>query len=84
MIDDPEFVLLNYHDFIELSHLGEMTPLPAPKPITPRPWAPGDTEKTLYRVNHVKDEDWYQMSYNARVKWANQIQKENPGKTVVW
>lgn len=55
-------------------------PLKAASPADNRP---KDTEKTLYRWNHVSDAEWVTWGYTARRIWADAMIKKYQ-KAVLW
>lgn len=59
----------------------EFTPQYAP--VSPADNRPADTDKTLYRWNHVSDQMWVNWGFTARRLWADDMRKRYD-KAVVW
>lgn len=60
-----------------------ITEVPATMPaVNPRDNRPPDTEKTIYRWNHVTDSDWHTWGINGRKNWIDTMIKKY-GKSVV-
>lgn len=51
--------------------------------VTPKDNRPADTEKTMYRWNHVKDSEWVTWGYGAKRNWSDHMIKKY-GKAIVW
>lgn len=50
--------------------------IPPPSLVTPRDNRPKDTEKTLYRWNHVSDQEWHTWGVIGRKNWVQAMIKK--------